>query len=57
MVEQDKTCIKKRDISENCISQRSYSINEDEYQKTLKKIIKQKQEKSKEKNLFLKITK
>ena len=46
--------LRKRDISENCIIKGLNSLNEDEYQKTLKKIIKKKQKKSKEKNLFIK---
>ena len=49
-----KNELKKRDISQNCIIKGLNSIDEDQYQEVLKKIIEQKTDKSKEKNPFIK---
>tara|TARA_B100001778_G_C18469637_1_gene575164 strand:- start:17 stop:478 length:462 start_codon:yes stop_codon:yes gene_type:complete len=49
-----KNELKKRDISKNCIIKGLDSIDEDQYQEILKKIIEQKTDKSKEKNPFIK---
>ena len=49
-----KNELKKRDISKNCIIKGLDSIDEDQYQEILKKIIEQKTDKLKEKNPFIK---
>ena len=49
-----KNELKKKDISKNCIIKGLDSIDEEQYQEVLKKIIEQKTDKLKEKNPFIK---
>ena len=49
-----KNELKKKDISKNCIIKALDSIDEEQYQEVLKKIIEQKTDKLKEKNPFIK---